>query len=151
MNYLCNSVKRYGPLVARILLAQLFIVSGFGKIFAFAKTAAFMANKSMPMPEVLLVLTIALEFGGGILLILGWQARWIAAAFFGFTLLAALIFHPFWSVEPANVTSQLNNFMKNLSIMGGMLYVMAYGPGPLSLGRDGCSDDDSAAVGKKNR
>ena len=50
------------------------------------------------MPEALLVPAIALELGGGILLMLGWQARWIAAAFFGFTLIATYIFHPFWAV-----------------------------------------------------
>ena len=150
MNNLCNLVKQYGPLVARILLAQLFIVSGFGKIGGFGKTAAYMASKGMPMADALLVLTIALELGGGILLILGWQARWIAAAFFGFTFLAAVIFHPFWAVDAANFTSQLNNFMKNLSIMGGMLYVMAYGAGPFSLGADSCPPG-GASGGKKNR
>ena len=150
MNNLCNLVKQYGPLAARILLAQLFIISGFGKIKAFGGTAAFMASNGMPMAEVLLVLTIALELGGGILLILGWQARWIAAAFFGFTFLAALIFHPFWAADAASFTSQLNNFMKNLSIMGGMLYVMAYGAGPFSLGADYCADGDGSGA-KQNR
>jgi putative oxidoreductase len=48
---------------------------------------------------------------------------------------ASLIFHPFWNTEPAGVMSQLNNFMKNLAIMGGMLYVMAYGAGPFSVDR----------------
>jgi putative oxidoreductase len=139
MNNLCNLIKQYGPPLARILLAQLFIVSGFGKIKAFGGTAAYMASQGMPMAEVLLVLTIALELGGGILLVLGWQARWIAAAFFGFTLLSSVIFHAFWAADTANFTNQLNNFMKNLSIMGGMLYVMAYGAGPCSLGADGCA------------
>ena len=136
MNSLCNSIKHYGPLAARILIAQLFVIAGFGKFAAFAKTTAFMANTGLPMPEALLVLTIALELGGGILLILGWQARWIAAAFFGFTLIATYIFHPFWAVEPQMVRGEMNNFMKNLAIMGAMLYIMAYGPGPLSLGKD---------------
>ncbi len=136
MKWLFNSVQHFGPLAARILIAQLFIISGFGKAAGFAKTAAFMANKGMPMAEHLLVLTIALELGGGILLILGWKARWIAAAFFGFTLAATLVFHPFWAVEPQIVTSELNNFMKNFAIMGGLLYIMAYGAGPFSLGRD---------------
>ncbi len=134
MNQVCERVQKYGPLLARILLAQLFVVSGVGKITAFQKTAAYMAAKGMPMSEVLLVLTIVLEVGGGLALILGWRVRWIAAAFFVFTLLAAVIFHPFWSVEPASISGHLNNFMKNLAIMGGMLYVMAYGAGPLSLG-----------------
>lgn len=137
----CQLLQKYGPLAARILLAQLFIVSGFGKITAFGNTAAYMASNGLPMSEVLLVLTIALEFGGGILLVLGWQARWIAAAFCVFTLLATLVFHQFWSAEPAQVSGQLTNFMKNLSIMGGMLCVMVYGPGPLALGGDRCANE----------
>lgn len=150
MNMLCNSVKQYGPLAARILIAQLFVIAGFGMFAAFGKTAAFMASKGMPMAEVLLVLTIALELGGGILLILGWQARWIAAALFGFTLLASCIFLPFWAVEPQFVRSVMNDFMKNLAIMGAMLYIMAYGPGPLSLGKDSCAGD-GAGSGEKGR
>jgi putative oxidoreductase len=129
-------LEQYGPLVARVLLAQVFIVSGFAKLNGFAATAAFMGNLGMPAPQLFLVLTIALEIGGGTLLILGWQARWLALAFFGFTFLTAVIVHPFWSGDPAGFVVQLNNFMKNLAIMGGMLYVVVHGPGPLSLGKD---------------
>ncbi len=127
-------LAHYGPLVARILLAQVFIISGFGKWKAFAATAAFMGNLGLPASQSLLVLTIALELGGGILLVLGWQARALALAFFVFTLLAAVVVHPFWNVPAPGLGGQLNNFMKNLAIMGGMLYVVIHGPGPLSLG-----------------
>jgi putative oxidoreductase len=140
-----DAIRRYGPLAARILLAQLFIVSGWGKIAAFAKTAAFMAGMGLPLSNVLLTLTIALEVGGGILLAAGWRARWIAAAFFGFTFLTAMIFHPFWQADAASFGAQLNNFMKNLAIMGGMLYVMAYGAGPVSF--DAARGQPPAAVG----
>ena len=152
MNAICSSVKHYGPLLARILIAQLFVIAGFAKYAAFAKTAAYIANKGLPMPELLLVLTITLEFGGGILLILGWRARWIAAAFFGFILITTYVFHPFWAAEPQMVKSDLNDFMKNLAIMGAMLYIMAYGPGPLSLGKDDCAEDQAdAKSGRKKR
>ena len=151
MNSLCNSVKQYGPLVARVLLAQLFIVSGCGKIGGFAKTAAYMAGMGLPLSTVLLTLTIALEVGGGVLLVLGWRARWIATAFFGFTFLTALVFHPFWNADAASFGAQLNNFMKNLAIMGGMLYVMAYGAGPYSLGADHCATPSLASGGKKRK
>ena len=116
-------LQHYGPFVARVLLAQVFIVSGIGKIKGFAATAALMGNLGLPAPQLLLVLTLALELGGGILLVLGWQTRWLALAFFGFTFLTAVVVHPFWSAEPASFGGQLNNFMKNLAIMGGMLYV----------------------------
>src|SRR4051812_13606233 len=96
-------LEHYGPLVARILLAQLFIVSGFGKLKAFTATVAFMANLGVPAPQVMLVLTIALELGGGILLVLGWRARWLAVAFFGFTFITAVLVHAFWNAEPASL------------------------------------------------
>ncbi len=147
MTALCAFLERWGPLIARILLAQLFLVSGFGKVMGFAKTAGLMGAMGLPMPTVLLVLTIVLELGGGALLVLGWQARSLAAAFFIFTFLTAVIFHAFWSAPPAQVTGQLNNFMKNLSIMGGMLYVMVYGPGPLALDR---ADPSPSTKGKSH-
>ena len=146
-----SPVKRYGPLAARVLIAQLFVVAGSGKLMAFAKTAAFMANKGMPMPEALLVAAIALELGGGILLVLGWKARWIAAALFVFTLIATLVFHPFWAVEPQVAKDELNNFMKNLAIMGAMLYIAAYGPGPFSLDKQEPADAAAPAGRKKKR
>lgn len=142
-------LEQYGPVAARVLLAQVFIVSGFGKLKAFAATAAFMGNLGIPAAQLMLVLTIALELGGGLLLVLGWQARWLAIAFFGFTFLTAVVVHPFWSAEAQSVGGQLNNFMKNLAIMGGMLYVVIHGPGPLSLGKD--SWNEGAASEKKKR
>lgn len=143
-----QTLEHYGPLAARVLLAQVFIVSGFGKLKAFAATAAFMGNLGIPAAQMVLVLTIALELGGGVLLVLGWQARCLAIAFFIFTFMTAVIVHPFWSAEAPSVGGQLNNFMKNLSIMGGMLYVVIHGPGPLSLGGDRAND---GAAGRKQR
>ena len=150
--YPCNLVKHYGPLLARILIAQLFVISGFAKYAAFAKTAAYMANKGLPMADLLLVLTITLEFGGGILLMLGWKARWVATAFFGFILITTYVFHPFWATDAQLVKSDINDFMKNLAIMGAMLYIMAYGPGPLSIGKDdGAEAQAETKSGKKKR
>jgi putative oxidoreductase len=128
--------RKFAPLIARILLAQLFLVSGFGKVMAFSRTAEMMAAKGLPMSDALLVLTIALELGGGAMLVIGWRARWVAAALLAFTFVAGVIFHNFWSSPPAQMAGQLNNFMKNLSIMGGLLYVMVYGAGPLALDRE---------------
>ncbi|MGH8616500.1 MAG: DoxX family protein [Burkholderiales bacterium] len=128
-----NLLTRFGPLAARVLLAQVFIVSGIGKLFNFTKMAAFLFNKGLPASEALLILVIVLELGGGLMLVAGLRVRWVAAAFIGFTLLASVLFHPFWAVEADKVTAELNNFMKNLALMGGMLYVMAFGAGPFSL------------------
>lgn len=132
MSFLCQLAKQYGPLLARVLLAHIFIVAGFGKIAGFAGTAGYIASKGLPMAEVLTVLTILIELGGGLLILVGWQARWAATAIFFFIIPVTFIFHPFW------VQGESISFMKNLAIMGGMLMIVAYGSGPYSLKNDNC-------------
>lgn len=133
MSKLWEAVGQYGPFFARILLAAIFLISGYDKIGGFSKVAAFMASKGIPLSEIALALSIVLEIGGGLLLIAGWKARWAAAAFFVWLIPATLLFHNFWAVDAAQYQNQFNHFLKNLCIMGGMLYVMAFGAGPLSM------------------
>jgi putative oxidoreductase len=120
-------------LVGRILLAAIFIISGFGKITGWDGTAAYMASKGLPMVQVLLALTIAIELGGGILLAIGYKARWAAFVIFLFTIPVTFVFHNFWAVDPAQVQMQQINFLKNLAMMGGLLMVVAFGPGTYSV------------------
>jgi putative oxidoreductase len=129
-------VGRLGPLAGRILLALIFVIAGYGKIGNFAGTAAYMASQGLPMSDVLLVITIAIELGGGLMIMLGWKARWAALAIFLFIIPTTLMFHQFWAADAAQVQNQMNHFLKNLAIMGGMLYIVAHGPGPFSLDRE---------------
>jgi putative oxidoreductase len=133
MNALCETAKSYGPLAGRILLALIFLISGCEKIGGFSKVAAGMAAKGVPLAEFALVVTIVVEIGGGLMLILGWKARWAALALFLWLIPVTLLFHNYWAVDAAQYRNQFNHFLKNLCIMGAMLYVMAFGPGPLSL------------------
>jgi putative oxidoreductase len=132
MNTTLNHVS---TLAGRTLLALIFIVSGFGKITGFSATAGYMASKGMPMAEVLLVGTIAVEFLGGLMLLVGWKARWAALAIFLFIIPTTLIFHNPIGLTGQEAQNQIINVMKNLSIMGGMLMVFACGPGAWSLDR----------------
>jgi putative oxidoreductase len=129
------NVMNTAALAGRILLAVIFIISGFGKLTAFAATAGYMASKGLPMVPVLLVLTILVELGGGILLAVGFKARWAALALFLFLIPTTLVFHKFWGIDPAQAQMQQTQFLKNLAIMGGMLYVFAFGPGAYSADR----------------
>ena len=122
-------------LAGRILLAAIFIVFGFDKIGGFEGTVGYMAAKGLPTPQLLLVLTIALELGGGILLAVGFKARWVALAFFLWLIPTTLVFHRFWGIDAAQVQGELTHFLKNISIMGGMLLLFAFGPGALSVDR----------------
>lgn len=124
-------INKFGPVVGRILMAIIFLKSGIGKIGGFAGTAGYMASKGLPMAEVLLVITIIIEIGAAAMLIVGWKARWGAAALFLWMVPVTIIFHNFWAVP-----GEINMFFKNLAMMGGLLYVMAYGSGPCSVARD---------------
>ncbi|MEQ1742762.1 MAG: DoxX family protein [Candidatus Nitrotoga sp.] len=131
-----NALNSFGPLAARILIALIFVMSGFGKITGFEGTVGYIASKGLPMSELLAISAITVELGGGIMLIVGWNARWAAAAIFVFTAMAALFFHNFWAVPPDEAQNQMINFMKNISMMGGLLYVVVHGSGPFSLSHD---------------
>jgi putative oxidoreductase len=120
-------------LVARILLAFIFIKSGWGKIGGFDGTVGYIASKGLPLPQLVAVLTIVVELGAGLLLLAGWLTRWSAVALALFTLLAAFIFHAYWAVPAEQAMMQNIQFMKNLAIAGGMLALVAFGGGAWSL------------------
>lgn len=129
-----NSTMTDGlALIGRVLLAWLFLVSGFDKIGAFAPTAGAIASKGLPMAEVLAAATIALEVAGGLLLVIGFKVRWVAAAFAAFTLFATFLFHAYWAMPEAQQFVQKLMFLKNLAIVGGLLFVVAFGPGRWSV------------------
>jgi putative oxidoreductase len=129
-------INKFGPVVGRILIAVIFLKSGIGKIGGFAGTAGYMASKGLPMVEVLLAITIAIEIGAAVMLIVGWKARWGAAALFLWMIPVTLVFHNFWAVSVDQQQLQSIMFFKNLAMMGGMLYIMAFGSGPCSVARD---------------
>ena len=131
-----NSNHDLAALVGRILLATLFVVSGIGKIAGFAGTAGYIASKGLPMAELLTAATIVVELGGGLAIVAGWKARWAALLLAGFTVVASVLFHNFWAAPPAEAMNQQIHFMKNLSIIGGMLLLFAHGPGRFSVGRE---------------
>jgi putative oxidoreductase len=120
-------------LVGRILLASLFIISGAMKIPGFEGTAGYIASKGLPMPQVLAALTLALELGGGLMIAAGFKARWTALVFFLWLIPTTFIFHKFWGIDASQAQNQMINFLKNISIMGGMLLLFAFGPGAYSV------------------
>jgi putative oxidoreductase len=128
-----TNLQNSAALAGRILLALIFIISGFGKITGYAGTAGYMASKGLPMVDVLLPLTILVELGGGLLIVIGWNARWAAAAIFLYVIPVTLVFHNPAGLAPAEAQQQMINLLKNVSIMGGMLGLFAFGPGGFSL------------------
>lgn len=114
-------------LLARILLAQIFLISGVGKLGAgYAATQGYMA--AMGVPGVMLPLVIALELGGGLALVLGLLTRWAALGLAVFCVVAALLFHLNFADK-----MQMIMFMKNLAIAGGLLMLYVHGAGAYSI------------------
>lgn len=121
------------PLLGRILLSFIFLWSIIGDVANWSGRAAYMASKGIPLPVMFLAGAVVLKLAGGIFLILGYRARFGALLLLIFLVPTTLIFHAFWSAPPAQYASQLINFQKNIGLMGGLLMVIALGPGRWSL------------------
>jgi len=127
------NVQNAAALVGRILLAWLFIKSGFGKLTGFEGTVGYIASKGLPLPQVGAAIAVLVELGAGLLLAIGFKARWSALVIGIFTIAAAVLFHDYWNADAASKMAQSINFWKNISITGGLLMVFAFGPGRYSV------------------
>jgi len=121
------------PALGRVLLALIFVLAGIGKLGTIAATSAHMASRGIPYSNDLVWGVVALELGGGILLIVGFLTRLVAAALFFYLIALAVLFHAYWTMTGAQAHAQYNDFFQHLAIMGGMLYVVAFGAGPYSI------------------
>lgn len=123
-------------LAGRIMIATIFLLSAVGnKIPQFNAIAGYMASEGVPAPQVMLVGAIAFLIVGSLSLVLGYHARFGATLLLVFLVLATYYFHDFWNFQGADRQNQMIQFMKNLSMMGTMAFVVANGPGAFSLDR----------------
>jgi putative oxidoreductase len=120
-------------LVGRLLLAAVFLVAGIRKAMAIAGSAGYFAKLGFPMPEVMVYVAIIIEVGGALMLIAGYKTRLAAWLLALFTVIAMFMAHRFWEFPDAQYANQMNHFLKNLAIVGGMMFVAAFGPGSLSV------------------
>ncbi len=119
-------------LIARIMIATIFLLSGVGnKIPNFTGVAAYMASEGVPLPQLMLVGAIAFLILGSLSVITGYQIRIGASLLLIFLILATYFFHDFWNFEGDARQQQMIQFMKNVSMMGTMLFLIANGPGLL--------------------
>lgn len=134
-----DTIRRLAAPAGRALLAFIFILSGAQKITGYAGTQGYM--EAMGVPGALLPLVILVELVGGLALLVGWQARISAFLLAGFSLVSGLLFHlvPSFGMEGMDAQMQMISFLKNVSIAGGLLMVVALGAGPISLERRGAA------------
>ena len=134
---MAEALKAFISLIGRILLVLIFVKSGIGKIGNFEGTAQYMAQYGMPMTPFFLVGAIFLELVGSFCVIFGWFARLGALLLVIFLIPTTLIFHTNFPDQ-----MQMIMFMKNVSMLGGCLFILGAGPGKFSL--------DHLLRGKKN-
>lgn len=119
---------RYLPFAGRLLIGLPFAMSGLGKLAAFGPTTTMIAAAGLPVPPLAWIVAVALELGGGLLLIAGYQARLVALALAVFSVVAGVAFHNNFADQ-----NQMIHFLKNVMMAGGLLQIAAFGAGALSL------------------
>ena len=127
-------VNPIGPLAGRIFLSLVFLVGGIRSLLAFAGTVAYFGRLGFPLPEGTAVLVIAIELVGAVLLLIGYATRWVSWLLIAFVIVAMFAGHRFWEhPDPAQFANQMDHFLKNLAIIGGLLMLAAFGPGRASV------------------
>jgi putative oxidoreductase len=139
------SPTRYLPVIGRVLIGLPFAMSGLGKLAAYGPTTAMIAAAGLPVPPLAFVVAIALELGGGLLLVAGYQVRLVAVALAVFCVAAGVAFHTNFADQ-----NQMIHFLKNVMMAGGLLQIAAFGAGAISvddrLSKDRLAIASAAAV-----
>ena len=120
-------------LIGRILVGSLFLVAGIRQFMFYAGTVGYFGKLGFPAPEAAVWLSIVLHIAGGILLIVGWRTQLASWVMLALVVIATAMAHRFWQFDATQYGNQLNHFLKNLAIIGGLLYFASFGPGALSL------------------
>lgn len=131
MKFCCSSVLFLG----RLFISAIFLISGIGKFLDYEGTVQFMASKGLQFIPVLLVCAALLEIVTSLALIFGIKVRWAAFALFLYLIPTTYFFHDFWNSGADQFQLQFIMFLKNLSIMGGLLYIMGAGAGNFAIDR----------------
>ncbi len=123
---LIAQTQKFAAPAGRLLIAATFVMAGLNKISGYEGTQGYM--EAVGVPGALLPLAILFEVGAGLAIIAGWRTRSAAFALAGFSILTGVIFH----FDPADQI-QFTMFLKNITIAGGFLFLVAYGPGAYAL------------------
>jgi len=131
-------LRDYLPPLGRLLLCGLFVWSGCGKLMDPTGTAQFLATEGVPAPGLAVWIAILVELVGGLALLVGFKTRWIAAILSAWCLATGFAVHLAAGIQATDAMVALDNmvlFYKNLGIAGGLLYVVTFGAGALSVDR----------------
>jgi putative oxidoreductase len=134
--------NRYLPFVGRLLIGLPFAMSGLSKLAAYGQTTAIIAAVGLPVPPLAYAVAVAIELGGGLLLIAGFQTRIVATALALFSIATAVSFHSNFADQ-----NQMIHFLKNLMIAGGLLQIAGFGAGAISVDNGLSKGREAAAIG----
>jgi putative oxidoreductase len=119
---------RYLPFIGRVLIGVPFAMSGLSKLATYGATTAMIAAVGLPVPPLAFAVAVAVELGGGLLLVLGYRVRPVALALAVFALATAVSFHSNFADQ-----NQMIHFLKNVMMAGGLLQIVAFGAGAISI------------------
>jgi putative oxidoreductase len=119
--------------LGRLAIAALYVPSGFNKLVHLGSFADSMAARSVPAPMLLAVVGAAVEFLGSLAILVGFRARYAALLMIAFTIVASVVSHHFWDIDDITRQMQYVQFMKNMAIIAGLLFLFAHGAGSISL------------------
>jgi putative oxidoreductase len=122
------TATRYLPFAGRLMIGLPFAMSGLGKLAAYGATTAMIGAAGLPFPPLAYAVAVAVELGGGVLLVAGYHTRSVAIALAVFSLAAAVSFHSNFADQ-----NQMIHFLKNVMMAGGLLQIAAFGAGALSV------------------
>ena len=128
-----SSTRNVFPLLARILLAAVFLPAGLSKVGGFEGTAGYIASVGLPLPALGAALAIVVEIAGSAALLAGWGTRFAAVILALFTLAASVFFHAYWAAPADQVFVTKLLFFKNIGLVGGLLALAAAGAGGWSI------------------
>ena len=120
-------------LIGRVLVGLLFLVAGIRQFMFQTAIVGYFAKLGFPAPEATVWLSIVIHIIGGIMLIVGWKTQWASWLMLALVVIATAMAHRFWQFDATQYANQLNHFLKNVAIIGGLLYVISFGAGAMSL------------------
>jgi putative oxidoreductase len=128
-----DSSSSFTPLAGRILMSVLFLISGFFKIGGYSQMVAYSSSKGLPMAGVAIACAAVIELAGGLAIIAGFQTKIAAWLLFLYLIPVTFLFHNFWAMQGVEQQQNMIDFLKNVSIMGGLVILATYGAGPYSV------------------
>lgn len=130
---MANSSGSLVSFIGRILIALIFIISGFFKILGYSQTVGFAASKGVPLANVAIACAIVIEVLGGLAVLIGFKTRIAAWILFLYLIPTTFVFHNFWTMTGMVQQDNMAHFLKNLAIMGGLLLLASGAPTPYSV------------------